>query len=122
MPRTARATGGGAPCARGKSGARRRRPRLRPSTALASSPSPRRYILEDVVGHPGDVRAGRLVQELPDIQVGFLGGLQQREPPLAEAPERPLQPIGLEPEVQQFPRSEERRVGKECRSRWSPYH
>src|SRR2546430_9402403 len=22
----------------------------------------------------------------------------------------------------QFPRSEERRVGKECRSRWSPYH
>ena len=24
--------------------------------------------------------------------------------------------------VQSFPRSEERRVGKECRSRWSPYH
>ena len=23
---------------------------------------------------------------------------------------------------QQFGRSEERRVGKECRSRWSPYH
>ena len=23
---------------------------------------------------------------------------------------------------QPFPRSEERRVGKECRSRWSPYH
>ena len=23
---------------------------------------------------------------------------------------------------EQFPRSEERRVGKECRSRWSPYH
>ena len=22
----------------------------------------------------------------------------------------------------QYPRSEERRVGKECRSRWSPYH
>ena len=22
----------------------------------------------------------------------------------------------------QLPRSEERRVGKECRSRWSPYH
>ena len=21
-----------------------------------------------------------------------------------------------------YPRSEERRVGKECRSRWSPYH
>src|SRR3712207_9237089 len=24
--------------------------------------------------------------------------------------------------VEPFPRSEERRVGKECRSRWSPYH
>ena len=25
-------------------------------------------------------------------------------------------------EVKPLPRSEERRVGKECRSRWSPYH
>ena len=25
-------------------------------------------------------------------------------------------------EIQGLPRSEERRVGKECRSRWSPYH
>ena len=24
--------------------------------------------------------------------------------------------------MKNFPRSEERRVGKECRSRWSPYH
>src|SRR2546421_6065617 len=24
--------------------------------------------------------------------------------------------------IRQFDRSEERRVGKECRSRWSPYH
>ena len=24
--------------------------------------------------------------------------------------------------LKQLPRSEERRVGKECRSRWSPYH
>ena len=24
--------------------------------------------------------------------------------------------------VETMPRSEERRVGKECRSRWSPYH
>src|SRR2546426_11435803 len=30
---------------------------------------------------------------------------------------------GLIPElVGRLPRSEERRVGKECRSRWSPYH
>ena len=26
------------------------------------------------------------------------------------------------PEQREAPRSEERRVGKECRSRWSPYH
>ena len=25
-------------------------------------------------------------------------------------------------DIQMIPRSEERRVGKECRSRWSPYH
>ena len=25
-------------------------------------------------------------------------------------------------QVKQYIRSEERRVGKECRSRWSPYH
>src|SRR3989475_12536239 len=31
-----------------------------------------------------------------------------------------LGPISLV--LQQEPRSEERRVGKECRSRWSPYH
>ena len=24
--------------------------------------------------------------------------------------------------IRKYPRSEERRVGKECRSRWSPYH
>src|SRR5256885_5388024 len=28
----------------------------------------------------------------------------------------------LTPKVLRSPRSEERRVGKECRSRWSPYH
>ena len=27
-----------------------------------------------------------------------------------------------EPDFFFLPRSEERRVGKECRSRWSPYH
>src|SRR2546422_8123356 len=33
------------------------------------------------------------------------------------------QPGGVEPlHVRRTPRSEERRVGKECRSRWSPYH
>ena len=36
-----------------------------------------------------------------------------------------LQPVGTRAHIQvcgTTPRSEERRVGKECRSRWSPYH
>src|SRR5258708_27378701 len=36
---------------------------------------------------------------------------------------RALQPKSdYRPRWRTFPRSEERRVGKECRSRWSPYH
>ena len=30
--------------------------------------------------------------------------------------------ISVSPGLDKIPRSEERRVGKECRSRWSPYH
>ena len=30
--------------------------------------------------------------------------------------------LAADPEVEAIYRSEERRVGKECRSRWSPYH
>ena len=33
-----------------------------------------------------------------------------------------LKPDNNEPLPDMLPRSEERRVGKECRSRWSPYH
>src|SRR3989454_7962535 len=40
---------------------------------------------------------------------------------VAEAP-RSLEPFGLDRPVRISIRSEERRVGKECRSRWSPYH
>ena len=30
--------------------------------------------------------------------------------------------IGIDSITEYYDRSEERRVGKECRSRWSPYH
>ena len=30
--------------------------------------------------------------------------------------------IEVDATLREIPRSEERRVGKECRSRWSPYH
>ena len=35
---------------------------------------------------------------------------------------RPEQEAAVEKTMAYFKRSEERRVGKECRSRWSPYH
>src|SRR2546430_15341281 len=45
---------------------------------------------------------------------------------LAHRPSGGTLPPGVDPglEATQYydPRSEERRVGKECRSRWSPYH
>src|SRR2546429_8210500 len=34
----------------------------------------------------------------------------------------PVSSPHLDPQRDQVARSEERRVGKECRSRWSPYH
>src|SRR3712207_7212458 len=40
-----------------------------------------------------------------------------RRPP--DEPRRPEQPADVD---RPLARSEERRVGKECRSRWSPYH
>src|SRR3989475_4135762 len=39
-----------------------------------------------------------------------------------EVPLDPLQRSDLEGQIDSLLRSEERRVGKECRSRWSPYH
>src|SRR2546430_16902520 len=54
------------------------------------------------------------VQRLPH-EAGLRRDARVVERVLATDPDRPT---GGEPE----PRSEERRVGKECRSRWSPYH
>src|SRR3712207_9124277 len=47
-----------------------------------------------------------------------LGELYLRERSKGGAPERVL----LDFDATDDPRSEERRVGNECRSRWSPYH
>ena len=46
----------------------------------------------------------------PEVQVTDFGS--------ATVPRSPSYPAELAP----VSRSEERRVGKECRSRWSPYH
>src|SRR2546422_8289318 len=41
---------------------------------------------------------------------------------LVDRPKSPLPEAKFGDSSQMQPRSEERRVGKECRSRWSPYH
>src|SRR3712207_9055125 len=61
--------------------------------------------IDSVLG--GSDRSGRDIANIPtteDIQK-----LQYTEKVLRES-------------MRLYPRSEERRVGKECRSRWSPYH
>ena len=40
----------------------------------------------------------------------------------ADKPYSVYLPEGYKDSGRSYPRSEERRVGKECRSRWSPYH
>ena len=67
--------------------------------AYRTIPSLREYVLVD--------------QDQPRVTTFFRNDAQHWED--ADA-------IGLEENVRLRSRSEERRVGKECRSRWSPYH
>src|SRR3712207_7730369 len=55
-------------------------------------------------------REPRLREHLPDLARALDADLEQDALPLGEGA------------GDRRPRSEERRVGKECRSRWSPYH
>src|SRR5256886_3522725 len=64
--------------------------------ARASHPRAVDFILDQIGRHPGEIT---LVAIGPLVNVGAL----------------------IDKDAQTF-RSEERRVGKECRSRWSPYH
>ena len=61
--------------------------------------------------------AQRIVRELTPASIQVLGGSGA----LAEALEKAGAQL-LPENAEQGTRSEERRVGKECRSRWSPYH
>src|SRR3712207_7466461 len=61
---------------------------------------------------------------LPESQMGFVG-LARNEvtfQPEAYMASLPESLVGRDVFVLDPMRSEERRVGKECRSRWSPYH
>src|SRR2546425_7552946 len=64
-----------------------------------------------------------LMQADPLALLPVIVEMQQPLPPFVGAPnvDRALEALDLL-RVYGIPRSEERRVGKECRSRWSPYH
>src|SRR3712207_872346 len=70
--------------------------------------------------------AGHAPSFTPDQQLRHDGVVTQVTPQLARSAWGALETLHVvaffAPEVQQAYRSEERRVGKECRSRWSPYH
>ena len=63
----------------------------------------------------------------PHVNIGTIGHVDHGKTTLTAAITTVLAKKGLS-ELRSFdsidnaPRSEERRVGKECRSRWSPYH
>src|SRR3712207_9110919 len=62
----------------------------------------------------GDLRLWRVVEVTEEVDDHF------KQVSLADA--QKLQPGAVVGDYIVDPRSEERRVGKECRSRWSPYH
>src|SRR5260370_42660766 len=65
----------------------------------------------------GDVVANALVDLLPEVEVMRIERVVEIEHPGIDMSKGPRRGVG-----RWVGRSEERRVGKECRSRWSPYH
>ena len=89
----------------------------------------RRVLIIDIGGGSAEIvaaEAGRLRESFSKP----LGAVRLREIFLKDDPPAPLQlhqmreyiQAKLDTAVRRLGRSEERRVGKECRSRWSPYH
>src|SRR2546423_1211533 len=70
-------------------------------------------------GGKGALLTGDIIQVVPDRKhVSFMYSYPNYIPLPASAVERIVKAV----EPFEYDRSEERRVGKECRSRWSPYH
>src|SRR2546425_11905129 len=68
------------------------------------------WVMAGIMARGGGGRKPRLVLRAGPVQRGSMMS------------EFPAQPPPTAQSVLWRPRSEERRVGKECRSRWSPYH
>ena len=64
------------------------------------------------------------IKNLPAVKQLPEGLVSKLDPAVAEnlTPEQASRLSKLYSEGDKLTRSEERRVGKECRSRWSPYH
>ena len=94
-------------------------------------------ILKGVEGYynplaPGDIvclddetleeEKGQIISLVPRRNEFVRWNIKKREPQLLAANLDYLLIVTTPDEPPFRPRSEERRVGKECRSRWSPYH
>ena len=81
--------------------------------------APARYGMFDETGSDVACAAGKSQRIQHRIKLGAaVGGARM----LGEADGQPRQGLVQVPGEGAVLRSEERRVGKECRSRWSPYH
>src|ERR1035438_1278251 len=103
--------------------------RASPSTIFPYLTDPSKFVLwmgtdVTIVAAPGgEFRAlcggvnpatGTFLEVVPDQKVVFTFGW--------DLPDHPIPAGSTTVEITLTPRSEERRVGKECRSRWSPSH
>src|SRR5258708_31804343 len=79
--------------------------------ALWSQPKNFLSLGQHVAALPVSAAQAAALSSLGDLPLVLLSGDHHAEPY-----------IDWHPELAQLSRSEERRVGKECRSRWSPYH
>src|SRR2546421_2926632 len=77
-------------------------------------------LLGDGFGETDQTGLGRSVIRLPLVPVDAHYARDIDDPPPASLDHPPGRVLGHEERA--LERSEERRVGKECRSRWSPYH
>src|SRR2546426_9954972 len=73
----------------------------------------------ELVALPEDIQW----RTVPDLVNDFRRGIKQDEQQQKNSRRKEWSVrVGGHPLLQEQYRSEERRVGKECRSRWSPYH
>src|SRR2546422_7433476 len=65
----------------------------------------------------------KLLQQIGEGGMGTVFMAEQTQPVQRKVALKIIKPgMDSRPWLARFERSEERRVGKECRSRWSPYH